>query len=136
MCKRVNHVHHVHHLSVNGGLTLHVLCPVRNCMYSGHLSALTPGFPMVFTCLPAALFALMHDTFIQLPQCMKVYQYHMTRAPQEICSRMKNTNYNYYIIVKLISYKIQSCKIIHIQIRKIYESRWSRCPALRSGNGA
>ena len=36
-------------------------------MYFGHLSALTPGFPMIFTCLSAALFALIHDTFIQLP---------------------------------------------------------------------
>ena len=36
-------------------------------MYFGDLSALTPGFPMIFTCLPAALFALIHDTFIQLP---------------------------------------------------------------------
>ena len=55
--------------SVFGKELLCILC---------HLSALTPGFPMIFTCLPAALFALIHDTFIQLPH---VYESVRTRAP-------------------------------------------------------
>ena len=91
--------------SVCPALLYKILFLVNNCMYSGHLSALTPGFPMIFTCLPAAPFAFIHDTFIQLPHVHESVYTNVTEPelPQEICSRRKNT-----LILKLFPRKCNS----------------------------
>ena len=96
--------------SVCPALLYNILCLVRNCMYSGHLSALTPGFPMIFTCLPAALFAFIHASNCHI--CIKVYQCLRTRflPPGNLLQEEK------YINVEIISYKIQSYKIIYKQM--------------------